>query len=173
MHAFHDARSCVGLSCGLFSRICLHGYGFRRVGVRGHLQVSCQISCWRASVWLLSFISNKGGVGGVEEVWGRDSWWTPRYSSPSGRDSGVLGRDSFDLGPHIYCLLYVFVLFLVAPSLSGPAGWLTVVALASVALLLLCMAFVISYCFLKTMQCNKSHLNVTVILQWQYSSTFL
>ena len=40
MHAFHDARSCVGLSCGLFSRICLHGYGFRRVGVRGEVSGS-------------------------------------------------------------------------------------------------------------------------------------
>ena len=38
---------------------------------------------------------------------------------------------------------------------SGFAGWLSVVAFASIALLLLCMAFVICYCFLR--QCNVTN----------------
>ena len=40
MHAVHNARCCVGLLCGLFSRMCSHDYGVRRVGVRGEVSGS-------------------------------------------------------------------------------------------------------------------------------------
>ena len=77
------------------------------------------------------------------------SWRTSRFSSISLETLACLEER---------LLTWAFTSIACYLSLSGFAGWLTVVAFASVALLLFCVAFVISYCFLKTMQCNKSGL---------------
>ena len=74
------------------------------------------------------------------------SWRTSRYSSISLETLACLEER---------LLTWAFTSIACYLSLSGFAGWLSVVAFASIAFLLLCMAFVICYCFLR--QCNVTN----------------
>ncbi len=74
------------------------------------------------------------------------SWRTSRYSSISLETLACLEKR---------LLIWAFTSIACYFSLSGFAGWLSVVAFASIAFLLLCMAFVICYCFLR--QCNVTN----------------